>query len=159
MKNPLKNFGNNTFHGQEKKFGIAVLGVVFIILFIAGAFLLWNQNRVINDRNRLITEKSMLVQTISELQEELSGGESAIPQQQIDASAYQTIELENGDIFAGKAVEDTDGEITIEQPVKLNGKSDEAAAAALRINRKNISNLRNVPGDSVLAKMLKGRES
>lgn len=144
-------------HGIEKKFGIIVLTVVFIVLFIGGVFLLWDRSRALERQQELLAETSQLEALIASLQEGVASGSPVSAIEEIDLEQYQTIALENGDLLVGKVVEQDEDGITVDRPMKLNDtNSSKAANGRMRLNRNDVSYLKNLNSNSALIRLLEG---
>lgn len=161
-ENP-KNSGTEIVHGIERKFGIAVLTIVFIILFFGGAFLLWERNRNIEERRDLLAESSQLEALVTQMQESAATSAELAPIEEVDTSQYQTISLENGDMIVGKVIDNGSDALTIEKPVTLHSQAQNASSEvpklSMNVNRKDVSFLKNVRSDSALVKMLWGEKN
>lgn len=162
MNDDQKNSGTEIVHGIERKFGIAVLTVVFIILFFGGAFLLWERNRTLEERRDLLAESSQLEELVSAMQDSATASAELIPIEEVDTEQYQTIALDNGDMIVGKVIDNGSEALTIEKPVTLNSQTKNVPSqrsSSINVNRKDVSFLKNVRADSALVKMLLGQKN
>lgn len=111
---PRKSF----IHGTERKFGMAVLSFIFIILFLGGALLLWDRNRAIRSTRDLVAETTVLEEVIKSLQDELSHQETFARIEPVDTQQHQAIMLQSGDLYVGKVTKQADETVTVTDPVK-----------------------------------------
>jgi len=147
----LKNSGNKLLHGKEKKFGLFVVTIVFLLLFAIGAFLLSDRNRALQERQQLVEETKQLTELVEKLQSQVSI--NAL--EEIDFEQFQTMTLDNGELYVGQAAHDEEKNIVLNNSFKLDesnqiSKSNES----VKVSQEQVKSLRNVSKDSFLIRML-----
>lgn len=157
MNKEPANSGSKVVHGKERKFGIAVISIVFIVLFFGGALLLWGRTKAIKEQQDLLTEAVQLGAVFTSAQEEIAAGVSSANLEPITTQHYQAIQLKNGETYIGKIVETNDKEVKVEKPLKLDERaytSPQPREGLRTLAHDTIEAITSIPEDSKLTKLL-----
>ena len=157
MSSLPENSGSSIFQRRAHKFGIVIIGIIFVALLAVGVLLLVDRNRKVQQSQDTESDTGMVEGLLTAAEKEIQVTAATKQVEEVDSKKFQAVATSDGNVYVGKVTKSNEKSLTIEpRSTAPDPNNTRSIKEPVEIELKEVNVLRNLKNLVDLEKITQG---